>query len=119
LSFPQSGSDSFVAIKVANGWLYEGEDGEIKSDNALTVVGKDVINGVYSDRYGKCDMRIGDRGGIEEVEWHGESKEWREEKKDLCRFHMSIKLENTDVRAPRSRRGRGVSNEAIIGVRKC
>jgi len=39
------------------------------------VVGKDVINGVYSDRYGKCDMRIGDRGGIEEVEWHGESKE--------------------------------------------
>ena len=46
-----------------------------------------------------------------------ESREEREERNDRCRFHMSMKLEKTDVSDARSRRGCGVSNEAMMGVR--
>lgn len=42
-----------------------------------------------------------------------------EEKKERCRFQISIKLEKTDVRDERSKSGVGVSSDAIIGVRKC
>lgn len=42
-----------------------------------------------------------------------------EEKKERCRFQISIKLEKTDVSDERSNRGFGESSEAIIGVRKC
>ena len=42
-----------------------------------------------------------------------------EERNDLWKFHISIKLEKMDVRAERCRRGSGVSKDAIMGVRKC
>lgn len=42
-----------------------------------------------------------------------------DEKKDRCRFQMSMKLEKTDVRPVRSSKGCGVSSEVMIGVRKC
>ena len=42
-----------------------------------------------------------------------------EERKDLWKFHISIKLEKMDVRAERCSRGSGVSKDAIMGVRKC
>jgi hypothetical protein len=41
----------------------------------------------------------------------------REERNDRCRFHMSIKFEKTDVNDARSRRGCGVSNDAMMGVK--
>lgn len=48
-----------------------------------------------------------------------DSKEVRDVKKDRWRFQISIKLEKTAVRDGRSRRGVGVSSDAMIGVRKC
>ena len=42
-----------------------------------------------------------------------------EERNDLWKFHISIKLEKMDVRAERCKRGSGVSKDAIMGVRKC
>lgn len=49
----------------------------------------------------------------------GNSKVVRDEKKERCKFQMSIKFENTDVMAERSSSGLDVSSEEIIGVRKC
>jgi hypothetical protein len=62
---------------------------------------------------------MGDIAGREEFGDKGDKSEWREEKKERWRFHMSIKLENTEVSRALSRSGCGVSNEAINGVRKC
>ena len=42
-----------------------------------------------------------------------------EERNDRWKFHISIKLENMEVRAGRCSKGSAVSKEAIIGVRKC
>jgi hypothetical protein len=41
----------------------------------------------------------------------------REERNDRWRFHMSTKFEKTEVSDARSRRGCGVSSEAIMGVK--
>lgn len=43
----------------------------------------------------------------------------REEKKDRCKFQISMKLEKTAVSAERSNKGLLVSNDTMIGVRKC
>lgn len=42
-----------------------------------------------------------------------------EEKNERWRFHISIKLEKTDVSSARSSKGCRVSNDAMIGLRKC
>jgi hypothetical protein len=41
----------------------------------------------------------------------------REERNDRWRFHMSTKFEKTEVSDVRSRRGCGVSSEAMMGVK--
>jgi hypothetical protein len=46
-------------------------------------------------------------------------REVREERKDRCRFQMSMKFEKIEVNAERFNRGSDVSREIIIGVRKC
>lgn len=48
-----------------------------------------------------------------------ERRDESEEKKERCKFQMSMKLENTDVSAERFNNGVGVSSEAMMGVRKC
>ena len=60
LSFPQRGSASCLAINVENAVLVLIEVVKAAND-ALN----EVTNGVYKDRYGKCDRRTGDRGGGE------------------------------------------------------
>lgn len=81
--------------------------------------GKDVMKGVYRERYGKCESKTGDNGGVD-PDADEEAYKWvvREEKNDRCKFQMSMKLEKTEVSSARSSRGCGVSNAAMIGVRK-
>lgn len=60
-------------------------------------------------------MRTGERGGGSEV---FERRDVRDVKKDLCRFHMSMKLENIEVSSARPRSGCGVSRDDMRGMRK-
>ena len=56
-SLPQRGSASCKAIKEANAVFLESK--AAYDDN---ISGNEVTNGVYNDRYGKCDNKMGDRG---------------------------------------------------------
>jgi hypothetical protein len=60
LSFPQRGSASCLAINAENAVLVL-----IKLVNAANDELNEVTNGVYKDRYGKCDKRTGERLGGE------------------------------------------------------
>lgn len=60
LSLPQRGSASCSAMKVENAVFLESK---LAYDESMS--GNDVTKGVYNDRYGKWDSRIGDRGGVE------------------------------------------------------
>jgi hypothetical protein len=60
LSFPQRGLASCLATKAENAPLVLMDVVKAARD-ALN----DVTNGVYKDRYGKCDRRTGDRCGGE------------------------------------------------------
>lgn len=65
-------------------------------------------------------MRIGDRGSSAIfARPSGYSRDVRESKKERWKFHMSMKFENTEVRAGRSSSGLSVSRVSRIGVRKC
>jgi hypothetical protein len=58
LSFPQRGSVSCPATNAENAELVFRRVVKAADDEL-----NDVTNGVYKDRYGKCDKRTGDRGG--------------------------------------------------------
>ncbi len=123
-SFPHLGSASWVARNVANAELYNPSllipaGGVVKLLKVVITEGNEVTKGVYSERYGKCERRIGDSGGgFVEGESVG-NKAVNAEKNDRCRFQISMKLEKTAVREERSSNGASVSNDAIMGARKC
>ena len=50
---------------------------------------------------------------------YGSKREVRAVKKDRCKFQMSMKFENIDVKDARLKSGSAASSEEIIGVRKC
>jgi hypothetical protein len=58
LSFPQRGSVSCLETKAENAELVLRRVVKAANDEL-----KDVTNGVYRDKYGKCDKRTGDSGG--------------------------------------------------------
>src|SRR6266581_5406245 len=60
LSFPQRGSASCLAINAENAALVLMRVVSA-ADDALN----EITNGVYKDRYGKCDRRRGDKRGGE------------------------------------------------------
>lgn len=85
-------------------------------------LGKDVTKGVYRERKGKCEMRIGERGGGEVSRGCATNSARRfcsDSENERWRFQMSTKLENTEVSSARSSSGVGPSKELISGVRKC
>lgn len=86
----------------------------------VIVAGNAVTKGVYRERYGKCERRVGESGSSDMDEDPSEKRrDVKDENNDRCRFQMSMKLEKTDVRTGRSSRGWGVSREPIMGVKKC
>ena len=60
LSFPQRGSASCLVINAENAALVL-----IRVVRAVDDTLNEVTNGVYKDRYGKCDRRTGDKCGGE------------------------------------------------------
>ena len=91
-------------MKVAKGVLYAAEPGVMRDVSIEREVGNEVINGVYSDRYGKWERRSGERsggGGWGAGEGRISRRVVREEKNERWRFQMSIKFEKTAVSSSR------------------
>jgi len=97
-------------------------DGEVRAARVDSVVGNEVVNGVYKERYGKWERRMGESGGRgigSSSPPSGYRVVERAARKLLCRFQISIKFEKTLVISPLESKGVGVSSEAMMGVRKC
>lgn len=93
--------------------------GVVRLLKVVITEGNEVTKGVYKERYGKCERRIGDNGGGFVVSESFGNKAVKAEKNERCRFQISMKLEKTAVREERSSNGASVSKDAIMGDRKC